>query len=411
MRLTVLLFLFMWAQVVRAQPAPKVILVIADGIPADVIERLKPPAMQQIISRGAYKRSYVGGIPGTYTETPTISAPGYNQMLTGTWGYKNNVWNNENQDPNYHYPSIFRLFKTARPKGTTAIFSTWIDNRIVLLGEGLPQTGYLKLDYTFDGYEKDTMAFPHDNERKYVQKIDEYVVKCADSVIRHFAPDLSWIYLEYTDDVGHAKGTGAAFDSAVLQMDNYFRTLSNAMQYREAHFNENWLLVFTTDHGRDSIRGQGHGGQSERERTTFIMINKPVTNAYFATANPAVVDILPSVANFLNIKLQPPAREEIDGVPFIGKVSISNARIEVKGDSLSVFWDAFDTNEEVSIAIAYTNNVKDGGKDKYQELGKANSFDKQFRCKVKELAGRPFYKVLVRGRHNDINVWHTEPKQ
>jgi len=36
-------------------------MVIADGIPADVMERLKPNNMQQIIKEGAYKRAYVGG--------------------------------------------------------------------------------------------------------------------------------------------------------------------------------------------------------------------------------------------------------------------------------------------------------------------------------------------------------------
>ncbi len=96
-----------------AQPARKAVIVIADGIPADVIERLKPPAMQAIIDKGAYTRAFVVGKKGTYTQTPTISAPGYNDMLTGTWAYKHNVWDNDGQKPDYSYPTIFRILKNA----------------------------------------------------------------------------------------------------------------------------------------------------------------------------------------------------------------------------------------------------------------------------------------------------------
>ena len=410
MRLLFLLFSLTGVQFLIAQPIPKVILVIADGIPADVMERLQPPAMQQIIKQGAYKRAYVGGIAGTYKETPTISAPGYNDMLTGTWGYKHNVWDNDNQKPNYNYPSVFRLFKTVKPGGKTAIFSTWIDNREVLLGAGLPQTNNLKIDYICDGYEKDTLSFPHDKSGLYMHKIDEYVIHCADSVVRNYAPDLSWIYLENTDEVGHRKGTGAPFDSAIFMLDNQIKKIAEAIQYRETNYNEKWLLIITTDHGRDSIKGHNHGGQTQRERTTWIIINKANTNAYFADNSPAIVDILPSVANYLNFSLPETAAKEIDGVPFIGNISVSNARIESGGDSLTVYWDSFVPDEQLAVSISYTNNTKNGGTDTYQLLGKAKSSDKQFRCTVKDLSKQNFYKVLIEGKYNDANVWHTASK-
>lgn len=39
----------------------KAVYIIIDGVPADQIERLKPEAIFDIASRGAYSRAYTGG--------------------------------------------------------------------------------------------------------------------------------------------------------------------------------------------------------------------------------------------------------------------------------------------------------------------------------------------------------------
>lgn len=89
----------------------KAVYIIIDGVPADQIERLKPEAIFDIASRGAYSRAYTGGEIGGYSQTATISAIGYTNLLTSTWFNKHNVGGNTNLKPNYNYWTLFRIAK------------------------------------------------------------------------------------------------------------------------------------------------------------------------------------------------------------------------------------------------------------------------------------------------------------
>ncbi|HEY4618526.1 MAG TPA: alkaline phosphatase family protein, partial [Flavobacterium sp.] len=147
-----------------SQKNRKVIFVIADGIPYDVIQSYKMPNLKQFIKKGSLVEAYVGGEKNGYSETPTISAVGYNSLLTGNWANKHNVWDNDIKDPNYNYWNVYRFFKTQYPNKKTAIFSTWEDNRTKLIGSGAKAAGNLQPDFVYDGYELDTIRFPHDKE-------------------------------------------------------------------------------------------------------------------------------------------------------------------------------------------------------------------------------------------------------
>lgn len=387
-----------------AQTKKKAVFIIVDGIPADVIEKLKKPHLDSIAQVGGYARAYVGGERKSYSQTPTISAVGYNSLLTGTWVNKHNVWDNDIKAPNYNYWTIFRFFKQQFPEKKTAVFSTWLDNRTKLVGDNLPQTGKLTTDFHFDGLELDTARYPHDKQSKYINLIDEEVTAAAEKSIRTDAPDLSWVYLEFTDDMGHKHGDSPEFYSAIETMDKQVGKIWQAIKYRQANFKEDWVIYITTDHGRDAKTGRNHGGQSDRERATWIVTNAKNLNQYFKQNQPAIVDIMPSIASFMQISFPREQRFEIDGIPLTGKISAISPEAKLKDGSIDLTWKAIDKKGKAKIWLATTNNFETGGKDTYQLLKQVAVDAEKATIDVSKIPSQ-FYKIIIEMPYNTLNRW------
>lgn len=381
----------------------KAVYIIIDGVPADMIERLQPPAIYDIAKDGAYGRAYTGGEIGAYSQTPTISAIGYTNLLTATWVNKHNVTGNDNLKPNYNYWTIFRIAKSQSRYFTTALYSSWTDNRTVLLGEGKPETGNLKIDYVADGYDHDTTGFAKREDELQIFDIDEHVSRQAAEGIRRDGPDLSWVYLWYTDDAGHIKGNGTYFDNYVRKADEQVARIWQSVKYREAHYDEEWMIVVTTDHGRTEC-GHHHGGQSLRERTTWVATNVAV-NRHFTDGTLAITDIAPSISRFMGFTVPRDVLWEQDGMPFVGDVDIHNLRATPYDDTVVLSWDNYGGDAPVTVYTAASNLFRDGGHDEWIRLADLPAGTTQYTVDMAKLPRVDFFKFVVQAPNNHLNRW------
>lgn len=385
-------------------PKRKVLFIVADGIPADVIESVSLTHLKSIQEIGSYTRAYVGGHLGTYSKTATISSPGYMSLLTGTWGNKHNVYDNYVRKPNYNYKNIFRLIKEQQSQKTIGIFSTWTKNRLKLIGEGLENAGNISFDYKFDGYELDRVTYPHDKKSLYIYNIDQRVTNETAQCIRTYSPDVSWVYLQYTDDIGHYYGDSQQLNQSTISLDDQIGRIWNSIEYRIKSFNEDWLVLITTDHGRDPKTGRHHAGQTDRERTTWIITNSQQMNNYFHDYQPGIVDILLTILRFMNITIPIESQRELDGISMIGQVSLIQPVIYLDNDKLNISWTPLDSIGNVTIWISTTNFYKKGISDEYQLIDIVPVHQMTTLVDIQDYPSQ-FYKIVLEGQYNTVNQW------
>jgi arylsulfatase A-like enzyme len=161
--------------------------------------------------------------------------------------------------------------------------------------------------------------------------------------------------------------------------------------------------VITTDHGRSEKDGRGHGGQSLRQKTGWIVANVKL-NPYANFYQPAVVDIMPTVARFLGLNIPVETMREQDGIPFIGQVSVTRPVGNYFQNILDISWNTFDSSGKLKIWVSSTNQFKEGGKDEYKLMAEVPVTDKHA---VIDVSGMPstFYKIVLEGKNNSTNTW------
>lgn len=383
----------------------KAIYIVVDGVPADYVERAHPKTIFEIAEKGAYARAYTGGETGAYSETPTVSAIGYTNMLTGTWMNKHNVDGNDNLKPNYNYWTLFRIAKEQPRNFTTGLFSSWTDNRLVLIGEGKPETGNVHIDYVADGYDIDKVNFPKRKDDLQIFDIDSVVAQKAAQCIKEQAPDFSWVYFWYTDDAFHIYGDGEYGDLYLKKTDDLIAQIWESVQYREKNFDEEWLVIVTSDHGRDET-GHHHGEQTARERSVWMSTNQKAVNQHFYSPDLSLVDINPTICRYLGFEVPQEVKFEQDGLSFMGKADISHLTASYYDNLITLKWNRYKgSSAPVDIYVSMTNEYYKGGKDTWTKVGTVSGKETSFVFDKAKYPASKFYKFAVVAPGNHLSRW------
>jgi arylsulfatase A-like enzyme len=203
--------------------------------------------------------------------------------------------------------------------------------------------------------------------------------------------------------MGHRHGNSKQMDDAVVAMDKQIQRIWEAVQYREKNFNEEWQIWITTDHGREE-NGYHHGGQSERERTTWIVANAKQLNEKFLKQQAGITDIMPSIASFLNISIPKENLMEIDGVSLTGKISAADAKAIISKGVIEVKWNVINKEGKAKVWLATTNNFKAGGKDEYKLITEVPVSDGSAKIEIGQNPS-DFHKVVIEMPYNILNAW------
>lgn len=406
MRKIILYALLFWSfATISNAKIRKVVYIVTDGIPADYVERVHPKTIFEIAQQGAYARAYTGGEIDGYSQTPTVSAIGYTNILTGTWMNKHNVNGNDDLKPNYPYWSLFRIAKEQPRKVTTGLFSSWTDNRTVLIGADKPETNNLHIDYVVDGYDIDLANYPKKKDDLQIFNIDSTVAEKAALCIKEQAPDLSWVYFWYTDDAFHIYGDGEYCDFYLQKTDELIAKIWESVQYREKNFDEEWLVIVTTDHGREET-GHGHGGQTERERTVWISTNQKAVNQHFYSPDLSLVDINPTICRYLGFQLPQEVEFEQDGMAFLGKADISHLTTSYFDRKITLRWNCYKGDTvSVDIYVSFTNEYPKGGKDTWIKVATVLAQNNSYVFDKSQYPDSKFYKFTVVAPSNHLSRW------
>jgi hypothetical protein len=214
---------------------------------------------------------------------------------------------------------------------------------------------------------------------------------------------LTWVYLEYPDEAGHKYGNGKEFDIAVRFLDDQVARLWEVIRFREENFNEEWAIIVTSDHGRNST-GLFHSWQTSRERSIWIATNLKGLNEHFFKEIPAIVDILPTIAAFMKMEIPWKQAVELDGVSLIGKLSGTQARAVLQNDSIAIQWNVLNKEGIAKIWLSTTNNFFTGGEDDYILMDQIPVIDGYAKIGISQFPS-DFYKLVIGMPNNVLNRW------
>jgi hypothetical protein len=116
---------------------------------------------------------------------------------------------------------------------------------------------------------------------------------------------------------------------------------------------------------------------------------------------------MPTLGNFMGMKLTPELAKEIDGIPLIGKVSVAQSEVNVFQQKLYLRWKSLDSSGTVKIWLTTKNEFKTGAQDQYILLKEVPIQNNKAIIDISQYPA-DFYKIALEGKYNTINKWFVK---
>ncbi len=272
----------------QAPARKKAIIIGLDGVRWDALRTADTPVIDGLIAAGTWT-DYA------HTGEITVSGPSWSSILTGVWMDKHRVRDNSFAGHDYaRHPNLLSLVERVRPELVTASFVDWlpIDDHTIAV-EPLPD-----IRVTAD-YEKDG---------------DVKMVAEAARILAQDDPDLMFFYFADPDIAGHDYGfhpSSPGYRAELEQVDRQIGQLLEAIRSRPAYDREDWLILFTTDHG-GTLDG-AHGRNTPEHRQIFFIASGPSAGRGEMRSTVNQVDVAPTALAHLGIPIDP--EWDLDGHP------------------------------------------------------------------------------------------------
>lgn len=265
--------------------SPRPILVVGlDGTRWDRVT-LKDvgKTLPRLAKEGAFSRMTM--------EVPTISAPGWASILTGASHAEHGIVDNSMVGSNHwRFPDILSQAFYRDTTTRTFVAAGW---PVLADPAGLGPIVHFREEQIKAGLHR---VVARDGETHGYISADAECVAYAHAALRGPGFDAGFVYCCDVDDAGHVYGAlSDEYSAAIRRVDEHVSTLVEDAKFRYETFNEDWLIVITTDHGH--VDEGGHGGDSPEERASWVIAWAPSRNVPVWGESIEPVELTPLILN------------------------------------------------------------------------------------------------------------------
>ena len=257
----------------------RVVLIGIDGLSNRGLDLATTPRLDELIQNGFLVRKSKGVMP-------TKSSPNWSSILTGAYpkdhGIHSNQWWWFRWTRRAQFPTIFSALAKQAPQRVTSAVYEW--------------KHFGKLWACDDATHQRWVEYSYDT------------VSAVKETLNNHQPHLLVVHLLQADFMGHEYGWETSqYLAAMSRVDAQVGEIVDFLN-SDPRFSKT-LIIVASDHGGV---GKKHGGNSETERYTPVIINGPNGRSNeVASTEINNVDIAFTMAEYLDVVLSSPARGQV----------------------------------------------------------------------------------------------------